>query len=79
MGDRVRNLKVDICADFSSLEEMKKEYEKIIDRINFHYDGLEDAINDFKDYKPNLEIKYSVAAPFKKSCQEGKGQWYLLF
>ena len=70
MGDKVRNLKLDICADFSSLEDMKNEYEKIIDRINFHYYGLEDAINDFKDYKPNLEIKYSVAAPSSKSCQD---------
>ena len=69
MKDRVRNLKMDIHADFSSLEEMNNEYKKIIDRINLHWNGLEDAINDFKDYKPNLEIKYSVAAPSKKSCQ----------
>lgn len=74
MKDRVRNLKIDICPDFSYLEEMKKEYEKIIDRINYHYDGLENAINDFNNYKPNLEIKYSVAAPSSKSCEEGKSQ-----
>lgn len=35
MGDRVRNLKVDICADFSSLEEMKKEYEKSLIALTF--------------------------------------------
>lgn len=79
MKDRVRNLKMDICLDLSSVEDMKKEYKKIINRINFHYDGLEDAINDFNNYKPNLEIKYSVAAPSSKSCEEGKSQWYLLF
>ena len=79
MKDRVRNLKMDICLDLSSVEDMKKEYKKIINRINFHYDGLEDAINDFNNYKPNLEIKYSVAVPSSKSYEEGKSQWYLLF
>lgn len=74
MGDKVRNLKIDIHADFSSLEEMNSEYKKIIDRINLHLNGLEDAINDFKEYKPNLEIKYSVAAPSKKSCQGEENQ-----
>lgn len=69
MKDKARSLKIDVCPDFSSLEDMKNEYEKIIDRINLHLDGLEDAINDFKDYKPNLEMTYSVAAPSKKSCQ----------
>ena len=74
MEGELRNLKMDICLDCSSLDEMKDEYKKIIDRINFHYDGLEKAINDFKDYKPNLEIKYSVAAPSNKSCQDCKDE-----
>ena len=74
MGESIKNMKVDIRADFSSLEEMISEYEKIIDRINFHYYGLKNAINDFKDYKPNLEIKYSVAAPSNKSCQDCKDE-----
>ena len=74
MGDKVRSLKINFCPDYSSLEDMKNEYEKIIDRINLHLNGLEDAINDFKDYKPNLEIKYSVAAPSSKSCQNCKDE-----
>lgn len=72
MGDKIRNLKMNISIDTSSLEEMMHDYEKIIDRVNFHYDGLEKAINDFKNYKPNLEIKYSVAAPSNKSCRDCK-------
>lgn len=79
MGEKIRNLKMNVCLDTLSLEEMLVEYKKIIDRINFHYDGLEKAINDFRDYKTNLEIKYSVAAPSNKSCQEGRCQWFLLF
>lgn len=74
MGEKIRNLKMDICLDCSSLNEMMNEYKKIIDCINFHYDGLEKAINDFRDYKPNLEIKYSVAAPSNKSCQDCKDE-----
>lgn len=79
MREKIRNLKMDICLDCSSLDEMMDEYKKIIDRINFYYDCLEDAINDLRDYKPNLEIKYSVVTPSNKSCQEGKCQWFLLF
>lgn len=74
MGEKIRNLKMGICLDCSSLDEMMDEYKKIIDRINFHYDGLEKAINDFRNYKPNLEIKYSVAAPSNKSCQDCKDE-----
>lgn len=72
MGDKVRKLKMDICLDTSSFEDMKNEYEKIINRINFHYNGLENAINDFNDYKPELKIKYSVATLSNKSCQDCK-------
>lgn len=74
MGEKIRNLKMNVCLDTLSLDEMMDEYKKIIDRINFHYDGLEKAINDFRDYKPNLEIKYSVAAPSNKSCQDCKDE-----
>lgn len=70
MGEKVRNLKMNIRVDTSSFEEMKNEYEKIIDRINFHFNGLEKAINDFNDYEPNLEIKYSVGKASGKSCQD---------
>ena len=74
MEDNVRSFKMNACFDTSSLEEMMGEYKKMINRINFHYDGLEKAINDLRDYKPKLEIKYSVAADSNKYCQEGKHQ-----
>ena len=78
MGEKIRDMKIDIEADLSNLDEMLGEYEKIIDRMNFHYYGLKNAINDFKDYKPSLDIKYSSAAPSNKSCHDSIDEWVFI-
>ncbi len=69
MKKDIKSLNYEICVDTDGAKEKLDEIKKIIDSIEFHFNGLKKAVNDLENYNSNFEIKYSLDACSIKSCQ----------